>query len=57
MLKEFLTLSLVLVAGFIAWGVIEWVRWPIDYGQYEAEVVKLGPLDNTFEQHIIPRYF
>jgi hypothetical protein len=57
MLKELLTLGLVLVFGFIVWGAFEWSRWPIDYGQYQAEAVKLGPLDNTFEQHIIPKYF
>lgn len=57
MLKEFVTLSLVLVVGFIAWSAVEWARWPIDYGQYQAEAVKLEPLDTTFEQHIIPKYF
>lgn len=57
MIKEFVTLSLVLVFGFVCWGIYERSQWPIDYSQYIAESVKLPPFDNTFEKHIIPKYF
>lgn len=48
MIKEFIVLSFVLALGFVTWGVYEWSQWPIDYSQFEPEVLTLPPLDTTF---------
>lgn len=57
MIKEFITLSFVLILGFVIWGIYEWSQWPIDYSQFQPELITLGPLDTTFEGHIAPKFF
>lgn len=57
MIKEFITLSFVLILGFITWGVVQRYQWPIDYSQYIADYLDLPPLDTTFEKYIVPKYF
>jgi len=57
MIKEFITLSLVLFASFIGWSLYERSRWPVDFTTMTAESIQLGPVDPSFEHQIIPKYF
>ena len=57
MIKEFIVLSFVLVLGFVSWGIYEWSKWPIDYSQFQPELLTLGPLDTTYESRIVPKFF
>jgi hypothetical protein len=57
MIKEFGTLFFVLLALLVGWSFYEKSTWPIDYTAFAPEAVDIQPLDSSFEQHIIPKYF
>lgn len=57
MIREFLSLSLVLVLGLIAWSLYERTTWDEDYTRYTIEYPTFPPLDTTFESQIRPKYF
>ena len=57
MIKEFATLSLVLLVGLVSWCAYERTTWDEDYTRYPITIAHVGTLDNTYQQHIDPVYF
>lgn len=57
MIREFLSLSLVLVLGLIAWSLYERSTWDEDYTRYTIDYPSFPPLDTTFKSQIKSNYF
>lgn len=57
MIKEFISLSLVIIFGFVVWGAYEKTQWPIDYTSFPVHYEPIPKVDESYKNHIKQKYF